>query len=1272
MSEAAQVWEQVNSLIYFMGDQADDILLSFGLSSDDQKKFDTVLAKFEAHFIVKRNTIYERSRFNSRVQENGESVDEFITSLYSLSEYCEYGQLKDELIRDRIVVGVRDRHLAEKMQLDESLTLEKAVKMSRQHETVKRQQRDLRGETTTTTNLARVGAKPEKQKKPNSKTKSVKSSPSDSSKNCKFCGRTHEMKKEVCPAWGKDCKTCGKKNHFSKLCKSKEGTVKVNYVDGEVRDREGGFVGSIRTIGFLETAQSRDSRWSSLVKVDNTEILFKLDPGADVTVLPLTLFRQKWKSRQLDHPTRSLNGPDGSSLNSVGSFMCELSHGNLKVSETVYVIRGLQRPLLGLQACEDLSLVRRVDRVWNDEVPKSAENPAHVEKEFPMLFSGLGKIDHPYTIKLKPDAVPYAIHCPRRVPLPLMDKLKEKIDEFLRDDVIEPVDEPTEWCAPVVIAPKSNGDIRVCVDLTKLNRNVEREFHMMPVVEHTLGQISGVKYFTKLDANSGFFQIVLSPESRRLTTFLTPFGRYCYKRLPFGITSAPEVYQKRMSEILRGRICVVHHDDILVWGKTMEEHDARLRDVLKRLRDAGVTLNPAKCEFGVTTVKFLGHLLDENGIRPDPAKVEGIAKMSRPTDVPGVRRFMGMANYLGRFVPRMADVSQPLNDLLRAKNEFVWGPTQEKAFQKIKKILTEEPVLALFDVKKETVVSADSSSYGMGACLLQRQDDGELRPISYASRTLSDAEQRYGQIEKEALASTWGCERFRDFLAGSHFLIETDHKPLLQILVSKNLDDLSPRLQCFRLRLMRYSYDVKYVPGKLLYTADTLSRQPLDHKGDVEFEEVLAHVCHIISQLPVRDEFLSRIWKAQTEDSLLKEVSLLCNQGWPEKTPVNADLKKFWNSRYELSVSNGLLMKGCRLVLPSSMQEELLGRLHAGHMGVVKCRARARESVWWPGISEEIAEVVRKCPICVKERGERHEPLIPSEFPSRPWQRVAMDLFKSHGKWFIIITDYYSRYPEVYQLLNQTATCVINCCKAVFSRHGVPEEVMSDNGPQFAPVDSSEFRKFSREWGFIATTSSPRYPQSNGFVEAGVKIVKNLLKKNSDWYAALLEYRATPLANGYSPSDLLMSRRIRSLLPMNPTRLVPISVDKEDLNSKEELRRSRQKKDYDSHHRVQPKEDLQPEENANAPRSLIVDTPRGKFRRNSLALTRAHTNDLPEPPAPDLDCPSQSFVDGQNTKDPPEQNQDRRPRDQVSRNDGNYVTRSGRVVKPVQRLLCEK
>ena len=235
-------------------------------------------------------------------------------------------------------------------------------------------------------------------------------------------------------------------------------------------------------------------------------------------------------------------------------------------------------------------------------------------------------------------------------------------------------------------------------------------------------------------------------------------------------------------------------DDVLIHGKTPQEHDQRLVAVLTRLRKANVTLNKDKCEFSKHSIRFLGQIIDSSGIRPDPEKVKAIQAMKEPENITELRRFLGMTTQLSKFTPNLAETTKPLRDLLSTKNMWVWGEPQQKAFQQLKRQLSSTPVLALYHPDRLTTVSADSSSFGLGAVITQKQPDATWRPVAYCSRSLSNTEQKYAQIEKEALALTFGCERFSDYLIGKQFHVETDHKPLVSLLGSKNLDELPIRV----------------------------------------------------------------------------------------------------------------------------------------------------------------------------------------------------------------------------------------------------------------------------------------------------------------------------------------------------------------------------------------------------------------------------------------------------------------------------------------------
>ena len=837
----------------------------------------------------------------------------------------------------------------------------------------------------------------------------------------------------------------------------------------------------------------------------------------------------------------------------------ETKKQNSKTVQDLYVVRGLKKPLLGRPAIQALDLLQRINAVSTSTVePK---------KEYPELWQGLGMCKNAYTVRLKDDAKPFSIATPRRLPLPMKQKVEDELKSLQEKDIIRPVTTPTDWCAPIVAVPKPSGKIRLCVDYTKLNESVRRENFPLPTTDELLAQLDGATVFTKLDCNQGFHQIPLSVESQELTTFITPFGRFCYQRLPFGISSGPEIFHREMTHILagiQGVICDI--DDILVGGRGQKEHDERLREVLKRLKQAGLTLNE-KCEFSTDQVKFLGHIVSARGIAIDPSKVEAITKFPAPEGVPELRRLLGMVNHVAKFAPNLAEVSKPLRDLLKKDSEWIWGPDQEEAFKKLKTLLSSAPLLHHYNPGNPTMVSSDASSYGLGGVLMQKVDDS-WKPVFYASRAMTSTEQRYAQVEKEALAMTWSCEKFSDFLIGMQdFTIETDHKPLLALMKTKQLDELTPRIQRFRMRMMRFSYHIVFTAGKNLATADALSRAPTSQPGREEEkkeDETRAYVRSVVECLPATDQRLEEVRREQELDEICRNVKdFVLRDHWPET--AKKEYSSYYFERHSFSVVDNILLYAGRLVIPSVLRKEMLDRLHQGHQGIVKTRALARSTVWWPGLSKDIGTLVQCCPECELYRREHPQPLIPTPTPRSEWTQVASDLFEWQGENYLLIIDYFSRWFEICHLSSISSAAVINGCKSIFARMGIPEKFHSDKGVQFM---SKEFAQFAEYWGFTHTSSSPHHHSGNGEAERAVQTVKNLLKKEKEPYLALLNYRATPLLQGQSPAELLMHRKLRTRIPA--VRVDPSTSQDAEFREKDKIIKDRMKRNFDQRHRARP------------------------------------------------------------------------------------------------------
>ena len=517
-----------------------------------------------------------------------------------------------------------------------------------------------------------------------------------------------------------------------------------------------------------------------------------------------------------------------------------------------------------------------------------------------------------------------------------------------------------------------------------------------------------------------------------------------------------------------------------------------------------------------------------------------------------------------------------MNDLLKSDAEWQWGPKQDKSYAEIKQAIVEAPTLAFYNPNKPTTVSTDARSYGIGAVLLQ-EDNNVKKPVAFASRTLNPAETRYAQIEKECIASVWACEKFDRYLTGlQQFNLQTDHKPLVPLINGNGLNAVSVRCQRLLMRMMRYNPKATHVPGKQLIVADTLSRSPVSSPEACDTKTVCE--VHI---------YLNEVIKS-----------------WPMSCDRIDEIK--------------LLIYDGRIVIPQSLRTKILEIIHHGHQGITKSRQRANGAVWWPGISRDISDMIYHCSHCqTYKTAQRKEPLITSPLPQSPLSKFGVDLLTFEGKQYLTVMDYYSRYLEVIYLPGTTANVVIMKLKGIFARWGIPLELVSDNGPQF---DSRMFKDFALSYGFKHVTSSPYFAQANGEAECAVKIAESILRQE-DPMLALMSYRSTPsTATGYSPSEIMLQRQIRTTLPTLPAKYKP--VDKSKLEQKHNDSQERNQFYYNRRNAVRPLPELMagdqvrirtPEDkhwskpatvvsDAGTPRSYIVKNPRETLRRNRKHL----------------------------------------------------------------------
>ena len=682
---------------------------------------------------------------------------------------------------------------------------------------------------------------------------------------------------------------------------------------------------------------------------------------------------------------------------------------------------------------------------------------------------------------MKPVAQPM-----RRIPFLVRPNVKKTLDELLALDIIEPVQGPTEWVSAPVFVPKhgNTDDLRLCVDMRRVNQAILRTRHPIPTIDELLIDMNGATVFSKLDLKWGFHQIELDEGSRHLTTFVTHNGLFRYKRLLFGVNCAPEIYQHTLQQVLQDCEGVrVIADDIIIFGSTVKEHDARLEKVLATLCSRNLTLNPEKCKFGMEKLIFMGHVLSKNGIEPTDEKVKAVNEAKRPENVSEVRSFLGLVNYCGRYINNLSTIEEPLRRLTRKNVIWQWGNEQECSFQELKKRLTCATSMAYFNPTAHTQVIVDASPVGLGAILVQKQGDGCFKPVIYASRSLTNVERRYSQTEKEALAVIWACERFRLYVMGIHFDLITDHKPLEIIYSPKSKPSL--RIERWALRLQPFDFHVKYTPGNT-NAADALSRLPLPDIPKVNVaEEYVYFVTKYATPIAITTREIEQ--KSGVDDEL-REVRKAIRTGDWNKLP------HFKHIKNEFTNISCLLLRNQRIVIPKCLRNQILDLAHEGHQGIVKCKSRLREKVWWPGIDKDVENYVKNCKSCLlMSRDNRPEPLNPTPLPDRPWQHIGVDICGPlpSGESLLVAVDYYSRWFEVGILYSTATNKIIRCLDNWFASHGLPELIVTDNGVQFV---SSEFAHFLNVNGINHRKVTPYSPQANGEVERQNRTIMKAIK----------------------------------------------------------------------------------------------------------------------------------------------------------------------------------
>ncbi len=1149
-----------------------------------------ILNLIRAYLRKQRSPLLDRRDFHCRNQQPHEKVDQYYAELTMCYDSCDFGdndlvcadcrepcghgqRLREERLRDRLIFGLYSEKIRQKVLEEpfETLTLERTHQIVQAMESSQLTSEDLQKQNVSVDKVKSRNKSAYKQGKFEQNRGAMPK------KDCYRCGRQrHKMEKD-CPAYDAQCRNCHKTGHYEKCCRRprQEGSKQ------EVNKK------SLQTVRVAELHKMNDTRprlqISTRIGKSKHDIMWLCDTGAEVSVIGLSQLNsfKGYKKRQSDV---TLYGATDDELGELGRVIGTLQYGDIVLETDIYVVKILPMPILSHVGLKKLGILHErwpyVNALSLDkkecrrevEVGKIIENGelrGKLFKEFPNVFPDDNTVEplrpmngKPMEIELMPDAKPFKRYKANTLPYAWEGKVKAQLDTMVAKDVIETVeaDDVGEWCLGMVAVPKRGSDEpRITIDFSPLNKYVKRRGYPTKIPKDEVAQIpAGMKFFTTLDGRHGYWQVLLNKASRYLTTFITPWGHYRFKRNVMGLVSAGDEHNLRGDEAIAGIGNVKKIvEDIVIYDKDYDEHIKRVTEVLKRCEKAGITLSRKKAVIAQPEVEWCGYKLTEHGYTISPRMGEALKRFPVPKSRTDVRSFSGLVQQFEGLSPNLTGLMKPIRELQSTKAVFQWTNDQQKAFDDVIKELSSTRILTSYRPGAKLRLETDAAQKtGFGFALWQEEPDDVWRLLRCGSRTVSDAESRYSVTESELKAVVSAVKKLRLYLEGAHFLLIVDHKPLIPILNSKCLDEItSPRIRNLKEKLMGFNFTTQWREGVKHVVADVFSRYPVSAPdedelvGDEEIEGICVQQLNLnavaISSLRrdtgITDLNVTRVKQEIDKDPTMGKLRQMVLNGFPgKKQDLCHELTPYWTERHEFSVVDDIILRGKRMVIPPSMRLHVLNGLHAAHQGINRTLQRARQCVYWPRLTNDIRQRIEGCPACAENQASQcKEPLLQDKLPTRPGEAIAADIF-TVGKDYLVITDKYSGWVEIFGADQSMNTARIkNYFTSWFAALGVPTRLTTDGGPQFK---SGEFASFCEQWGIIYDPSSPYHPISNGYAEAAVKSMKGIIKKvapgknvsTPSILEALLEYRNTPKDDGLSPAQRLFGRPMKTRLPAHP------------------------------------------------------------------------------------------------------------------------------------------
>ncbi|MEL7307217.1 MAG: RNase H-like domain-containing protein [Pseudomonadota bacterium] len=915
--------------------------------------------------------------------------------------------------------------------------------------------------------------------------------------DCTRCGRTHSRRN--CPAYQKICSKCGKLNHFAKMC------VTILDKDQTERKTENHYISEIFNVDSDHNELPTDPLMRK-VTVNDQVLTFQIDTGATTSVMTKSQWVQIGKPT-LKYSNTTLRNFDNTLMKTLGECWINIKSKEDGINE--------QLRFHVVHTNKAYGLLGRNSSVVKNYSNKKEYSVNNSEDEFLPTIK-----DVKASIKLKDDADMIFMKA-RPVPLAMRQEISDELDKLQKKGVISPI-KFASMASPVVWVRKSNNALRLCADFkATLNPRIMNDSYPIPSIEQIFAGMNGASHFSKIDLQSAYNQIELDEPSKKLSVINTTKGLYTINRLQMGMKNSSAIFQRTMEQILSGiPNVIIYQDDILLYENTEAGLKKIYDDVIKRLKEHNVTLNSSKSIMMVNEISYLGYKINSNGIQPDERLTQRVKAINVPTCRAEVEQFMGLINYFGRLIPNVAEISSPLNDLRKRSSGFYWSEECNDAFNKLKSILSSNPVVKPFEINEKCILTTDASKVSIGSVLMQNN-----RPVIFASRKLTKAEQNYSNIEREALAVFWSVRRLKNFLLGNHFEINTDHKPLVRIFAPDQItkDQISPRLERWSLAMSRYSYNIKYVPGSEITHADALSRLDIsDTEDNTKLPQVHFISSNLVSDVKIADE-------TKTDHFLQEIINRVKNGNWKDCTIKEKPYKR---RAHLFTVENGILRLKQKYVIPAGLVKKVISTCHEHHLGINKTLYLIKKEFWWPNLQCDVMQFVNLCESC---RGAKS--FAPREVHKWPdcgiWERIHMDwAYDSQIGNILVVVDAGSGWVEARITNTRRTEEVIGFLRELFSRFGVPKSVVTDNAKEFIATPMQEWLN---NVGSRLINSPIYFPMANGRAEKMVQLVKNGLKaarytnaQAKDFLNKLLfAHRNSPGPNGRIPAQLMLGREVR-------------------------------------------------------------------------------------------------------------------------------------------------